>query len=302
MALGICEITHPGILERFFYPSVGRTERQWDLFVEGAGQGTWRSEFDPVWHPQPFYYQWTTGRVLDGLSLVYVTEGEGELESEAAGRSSVTAGCVFLTFPGVWHRYRALPGTQWSYHWVHFSGGYPRHLLRERLISPERPVLHTGIQDSLLEPFLRSLQRARTQSPGYRQSMAAHTMEIIGVALALAGNEAQPAAVHPLVARTQRFLESHVEKPVDLHALAASLGVSYHYFRELFKRHTGTAPYQYHLARRLDRAKTLLTQTDRSIADIACALHFDDAYHFSKTFKARTGRCPSAWRQGLISP
>jgi transcriptional regulator GlxA family with amidase domain len=115
--------------------------------------------------------------------------------------------------------------------------------------------------------------------------------------LALAGNEAQFRPAHPLVARAQRFLEAHLEKSIDLHALAASLGVSYHYFRELFKRHTGIAPYQYHLARRVDRAKVLLTQTDLAIKDIAAALQFDDAYHFSKVFKARTGRCPSTWRQ-----
>jgi transcriptional regulator GlxA family with amidase domain len=127
--------------------------------------------------------------------------------------------------------------------------------------------------------------------------MAARTMELLGVALALAGHAAADRPAHPLVARAQRFLETHVEKPVDLQALAASLGVSYHYFRELFKRHTGVAPYQYHLARRLDRAKTLLTQTERSITDIAAALHFDDAYHFSKTFKSRTGRAPRTWRQ-----
>ena len=79
--------------------------------------------------------------------------------------------------------------------------------------------------------------------------------------------------------------------------MAASLGVSYHYFRELFKRHTGTSPYQYHLARRLDRAQTLLAESELTIKEVAAALHFNDAYHFSKTFKARTGRSPSRWRQ-----
>ena len=73
--------------------------------------------------------------------------------------------------------------------------------------------------------------------------------------------------------------------------------MSYHYFRELFKRHTGNSPYQYHLARRLDRAQTLLAESELTIKEVAEALHFNDAYHFSKTFKARTGRSPSRWRR-----
>ena len=297
MSTGFTKIARADVREQFLYPPVGRTERQWDLFVEGTGEGTWPSETDPVWHPQPFYCRWETGRVLNGVSLGYVTEGEGELESEAAPRTMIAPGCVFLTFPGVWHRYRALPGTWWSYYWLHFGGGYAKHLLRRRLISPDRPVLSTGLQDALAEPFLRSFRRARTQSPGYQQLLAASTMEIIGVALALADNRLQDRPVRELVARAQRFLETHVETPVDWQALAASLGVSYHYFRELFKRHTGTSPYQYHLARRLDRAQTLLAESELTIKEVAAALHFNDAYNFSKTFKARTGRSPSRWRQ-----
>ena len=50
----------PSLADHFFYPPVGRLERQWDLYVEGTGYGTWPSELDPVWHPQPFYYCWMT--------------------------------------------------------------------------------------------------------------------------------------------------------------------------------------------------------------------------------------------------
>jgi hypothetical protein len=56
------KIVRADVREQFFYPPVGRTERQWDLFVEGAGEGTWPSETDPVWHPQPFYCRWETKR------------------------------------------------------------------------------------------------------------------------------------------------------------------------------------------------------------------------------------------------
>jgi transcriptional regulator GlxA family with amidase domain len=31
--------------------------------------------------------------------------------------------------------------------------------------------------------------------------------------------------------------------------------------------------------------------------EVTVALHFHDAYHFSKLFKANTGHCPSEWRR-----
>lgn len=104
---GTLPVTQPTVADHFFYPPVGRLERKWDLYVEGTGYGTWPSELDPVWNPQPFYYRWTTGRVLDGLSLAYVTAGRGELEAEEAGRHEIAAGSVFVTFPAIWHRYRS---------------------------------------------------------------------------------------------------------------------------------------------------------------------------------------------------
>lgn len=294
---GTLPVTHPTVADHYFYPPVGRLERQWDLYVEGTGYGTWPSELDPVWHPRPYYYRWTTGRVLNGLSLVYVTAGRGELELEEAGRHEITAGSVFVTFPGIWHRYRALPGKHWSYHWVHFNGGYAKHLLQAGLLAHRHPVLQTGIRNTLLEPFQRLVQLAGIQPPGYRQSLAAGAMEITGIALALASNPAESRSARPLVVHAQRILQERVEEVLDLRELAGSLGVSYDYFRELFKRETGIAPYQYHLARRLERAQTLLAGTAMTVKEIAFALHFHDAYHFSKLFKAKTGHCPTEWRR-----
>ncbi|MBM3272585.1 hypothetical protein FJY94_04920 [Candidatus Kaiserbacteria bacterium] len=49
-------VTQPTVADHYFYPLVGRLERQWDLYVEGTGYGTWPSELDPVWHSKPYYY------------------------------------------------------------------------------------------------------------------------------------------------------------------------------------------------------------------------------------------------------
>jgi transcriptional regulator GlxA family with amidase domain len=180
---------------------------------------------------------------------------------------------------------------------VHFNGGYAKHLLQAGFLTHRRPILQTGIRDTLREPFQRLVQFAGTQPPGYRQSLAASAMEITGIALALASNPAESRGARLLVEQARRILQERVEEVLDLRELAGSLGVSDHYFRELFKREMGVAPYQYHLAQRLERAQTLLARTAMTVREIAATLRFHDAYHFSRLFKAKTGHCPTEWRR-----
>ena len=80
--------------------------------------------------------------------------------------------------------------------------------------------------------------------------------------------------------------------------LAGSLGISYDYFRHIFKQQMGMAPYQYHLQLRINRAKELLHGTNMTTKDIAFALQFEAPYHFSRLFKQKTGMTPTEWRQG----
>jgi len=75
--------------------------------------------------------------------------------------------------------------------------------------------------------------------------------------------------------------------------LAEYLGISEVYLRKLFLRHLGTTPKQYILNLRLQKAKQLLTDTDRSVSSISEACGFSGVYHFSRAFKQKFGRSPT---------
>ncbi|WP_313949281.1 helix-turn-helix transcriptional regulator [Leptolyngbya sp. FACHB-261] len=78
--------------------------------------------------------------------------------------------------------------------------------------------------------------------------------------------------------------------------LAALLGMSQFHFSHLFKQSIGTAPYQYLLQQRVERAKQLLKQTDQSIMEIAFLCGFNSHSHLSKQFRQLTGITPTAYR------
>jgi AraC family transcriptional regulator len=92
------------------------------------------------------------------------------------------------------------------------------------------------------------------------------------------------------------YINDHLHQDIKLADLAALLGMSQFHFSHLFKQSIGIAPYQYLLQQRIERAKQLLQQSDRSIMDIAFLCGFNSHSHLSKQFRQLTGMTPTAYR------
>ncbi len=88
---------------------------------------------------------------------------------------------------------------------------------------------------------------------------------------------------------------------VDLKELGERSGFSYVQFLRRFKAAAGMTPSDYLIALRLQKAKTLLADTDLLILEIAAACGFDNEYYFSNFFKKHTSLSPSAFREASHS-
>jgi len=281
--------------DQYRYPLVANRDREWGLFVTGAGRQTVGPGLTRDTHPAPYEYTWATGRTLSNeFGLLCVTAGRAEvLESEAAGALPLAVGNVVLLFPGVWHRYRFDPTAHTTHLWVTFGGDHSQQLLRRGLLSPRRPVLPTVLSNELLEPFARLLKHLRDPSPGQQQRLAAAVLELLGVATVAPPTSAPP----DLLEHARRLLGERLSDVIDLEDLADKLGMSYDRFRRRFKERFGIAPYQHRLLCKLTQAQELLATTDLSVARIAEMLRFDDPFHFSRLFKRKFGVAPSACRR-----
>lgn len=92
------------------------------------------------------------------------------------------------------------------------------------------------------------------------------------------------------------YIDAHLHQELKLADLASLLGISEFHFSHRFKQVLGTTPHQYLLQQRIERAKQLLKQRDRSIADIALTCGFNSHSHLSKQFRQITGTTPKAYR------
>jgi AraC-like DNA-binding protein len=290
-------------MEYFRYLPVGGLDKRWGVYVTGVGCTSVPpcSKSYPISaHPDHYQFHWENGRVLQEYQALYILRGDGEFESKTAGARKVLPGSLMIVFPGEWHRYRPRHAIGWDEYWLSFRGRHVDELVRHGFISPNKPVLHTGVDDAILHPYLTTLDRVRTEPIGYRQLIAVGVMEIFAAALAAMRRRRTNSRAETIVRQAKTLLEQPTAKTVSMDRLASELRLSEKHFRRIFKEHTGLSPYQYYLQIRIHRAKELLLGTTLSIKEIAAALHFETPFHFSAVFKKKTGMSPTQWRHGWI--
>ncbi len=102
--------------------------------------------------------------------------------------------------------------------------------------------------------------------------------------------------------RIFEYVEESLNGEILLSDLAGISAISPFHFTRLFKAATGMAPYQYVLARRLERAKNLLLTTTLSVREIGWSLGVDNVSHFRRKFIEQFGVRPSEMRPQVTLP
>ncbi len=278
--------------------------RRWGICVTDLGYtdiapGT---NYPPGQHPEKYTLNRKTGRVLQEHQIVYITCGKGVFWSERSGTTPIRTGSVFLLFPGVRHRYRPHRKTGWSEHWIGFAGDQGKKLMRE-FFSPDKPVIHAGIDADLQNLFRDTCTLAKSESFGFRPVIAAKTMEIMARIHTLSRGEVLRHPANELLIReTCLHLKDHLPQHFDFNRHALENGMSYSSFRRFFKESTGLAPNQYLLDLKMRKACTLIANTSLQIQQIAEECGFTSNFYFSRIFKLRTGFSPLGYRSFFAPP
>jgi len=101
----------------------------------------------------------------------------------------------------------------------------------------------------------------------------------------------------PLLRRVLFLMESNLEEPLSLAALARRARLSPRRLQRLFQRSLSVSPSRHYRTLRLGRAHALLQQTGLPVTEVALSAGFASPAHFSRIYRATFGRPPSADRQ-----
>src|SRR5918995_5934408 len=96
----------------------------------------------------------------------------------------------------------------------------------------------------------------------------------------------------PRLAQAIRLMESHVDSPLTIAAIAKRAGVTARTLESIFGRSIGETPGAYYLRLRLGAARRLVVDTRVAMADIAGRTGFSSAAAFSRAFSRAFGEAP----------
>ena len=100
--------------------------------------------------------------------------------------------------------------------------------------------------------------------------------------------------------RCRDFIDQHFTQLKSLHEIAERLNLRSPYLCRLFRKMGYPSPFQYLTHKKLARAAEMLVVDGKSVKEVAAAVGYNDAYHFSRVFKAHYGKSPTHFVKSAI--
>lgn len=157
-------------------------------------------------------------------------------------------------------------------------------------------------------PKLTNCEQMRQIQKDFEKMIEAHihgnipqaSVRLWQIFLECAKNASGDAVESGYVKKLQEFIQTHYIENFEAKEVETICGLSYKYAGTLFKEETGQTIREYQRTLRLRKAKQLLKETDKPIAEIAQLTGFTDVFYFSKVFRAQQGCPPSEYRRTYI--
>ncbi|MDF1576687.1 MAG: AraC family transcriptional regulator [Bacteroidales bacterium] len=255
--------------------------------------------YPPGHHPDHHYFNFQQGRVIDEYQLIFISEGQGVLDTQSAGRTTLSAGQGFILFPDEWHRYKPDKQTGWIENWVGFSGEVSMLKSSSHLLSRENPVFRIGVDDRIFQLFNAIFDRVKTDVVGSEYVLSGVVIHMLGYIATLLQRQALniTSRTDEIILTAKSIMERQFSSKVKLEEIADELKISYAWFRKYFRRNTGFSPYDYLLNIRINHAKFLLKNSGYSVKEICMSSGFESQQQFCRTFKKKTGKTPVEFRK-----
>lgn len=289
------------LMQRSKYLVASSRDMLWGLTVSTVGYDDVApgEDYPTHGHADGYYFNPEHGRTLNEYQILYLVEGTGVFRSAHKEPTEIHAGDMFVLFPGEWHTYYPLKGTQWKSYWIGFKGRNMDDRVKAGFLTPEKPIYRVGFTESIIRLYRDAYRTAVEEMANSQQIMAGMVNFLIGLMYAFERNKQLTRdKIHvDVINRARLRIRESLESELTIQQIAEECGISYSNFRKLFKEYTGIAPALYQQELRIQRAKELLSATDLSVKEIAYRLNFDSSDYFSSKFRAKVGMSPGEYRR-----
>ena len=229
-------------------------------------------------------------------SIEFVARGKGSLT--LAGKDyPLLPGASFTYGPGIPHDMVSDADDPLVKYFVDFTGKQGLQLLRQNNLAPGSfgRVFTAGnirdIFDDLIQNGLKHTNYSSRICSAILEYLILKTAESIDQ-----GNAAQTLAF-ATYQRCRQHIQANCASIKNLSDAASQCGVNSAYLCRLFRRYDHQSPYQFLLRLKMNLAAKQLQEPRAEVKQVAADFGFNDACHFSRTFKKIFGLSPEAFRR-----
>lgn len=227
--------------------------------------------------------------------LLYCTEGSGTLILDGE-RHIIEPYTAFFLPAGYPHEY--YPNEDiWDIHWVVPAGFAAEATLL--YFGLDRPRIFPLKDIGILERCFRRMHEALIGDRLFGNCRAAGFLYdfLIELHRIISASDTE-GTTHSAVIRAIDYINDSYASEITMDMLCEAAGVSKQHLCRLFRSALGSRPMEYVAKRRIQAAKELLSNTDRSVEQISEEIGFCTGSYFSKLFRRYEGMTPSQFRRG----
>jgi len=257
-------------------------------------------------------------RVIYDYELILIQAGVYRIELEAKSYECA-AGTYFIVPPSEWHCTTCdEDGRRWYSHFsweksksrpaeapimtFHPADPKPAFMSEVPTVIPTR-VLHGVIASPVVVFDLMNRLNLMLKNPSPHERLASRGVLLELLIRLLDRQPRKDGVVHreeELAHKVRDILDDFMTKPTEqtkIRDLLGKAGQSYEHLSRCFRKQYGLTPVNYIQSIRIERAKSLLRQTDFTITAVANEVGYEDAVYFSRLFKTYTGMTPGRFRE-----
>jgi AraC family transcriptional regulator len=181
--------------------------------------------------------------------------------------------------------------------------GFVHQIASESGLSDSELVRHLGIRDPQIEYIAFALKSeldagcpsGRVYGDGLAVALAARLLGRYSAHSTVSHNSNALMSGYTL-RRVTNYIEDNLNKDLTLAQIASVAHMSPHYFSRAFRKSTGIPPHRYVIDRRIEKAKTLLSDNHLPLVEVGLSVGFQNQSHFTTLFHKRTGVTPKVYR------
>ncbi|MFA6102583.1 MAG: AraC family transcriptional regulator [Victivallaceae bacterium] len=226
-------------------------------------------------------------------TIEYIIEGEGYLE--CSGKvSHLKKDSLYFLHKHQNHCYWPEPALPWLKIFFIIDGSFMEQLLR---IYGLDQIYFVENCSSVFHYFneVMALCSSSAADKDLRGSVLFHRFIMDLYEIIYAEHWQMPEEINVL----KKYLDENTERKVNLDEICHQANRSKPHLIRLFKKFTGSTPYDYLMKKRIEYAKLMLIHSTMPIKEIAGKLQFSDQYYFSNYFKKVTGTSPSEFKRSI---